>query len=692
MKILLENVGSIKNGEVEIVAGCLNIKYAANGTGKSSIAGFLKASIEEQEDIKKRFVPFGTTETPQLSFEGGAIKTCLVFDEDYIERFLFLDDDRITDALRLVKMSPDLTKAIDRYDAALADLKASTQDLRLREFVDRAEKVHSLFSTTEKGELRKGSKLVKATANGCNVLRATDQNLQSLAKQIESAEAADWRKWWVDGAKYKTDKCPFCGQPLSDDFARIQNALESLFGQIDAKKNVETRRALTSVAADLSEHAAIDELLATTSVPTESQYKTAVKELLIHIEVANKIDSAARFSPLDFRRQSLDKTIEKLDATKVDLSVLTDGPIKDAFAAYNQRIDDLLAHATNLTEIVKDYDSQLSKLIGRFMTFINEYLRRCGIPYSFKLIQEGENKIRAVLESGEALVPGGCLSYGERNCLCFALFMLEVSQTNPDLIILDDPISSFDAGKRFSMFSLAYGPKPFSLKEKTVVLFTHDATPLIDFVKRTSKGVGNRVKGWKMINVNGRLQERRILPEDIDSMIAIEKHLASDTSKILPSRLVHARRYFEAVGDESHAYDVISSLFHDKPAPDRSIGHGQHALLTDAEICEAFSSLADLSIVGDYSSLRQKLSDQELCVQYKTASSYGKMAIARLLLIRKPSGGNVGEPFDHILDALFHIEQETLFSCAHFAEESIPPFIVDYVDFELKQRFPVLAD
>ena len=41
------------------------------------------------------------------------------------------------------------------------------------------------------------------------------------------------------------------------------------------------------------------------------------------------------------------------------------------------------------------------------------------------------------------------LSYGEKNAFALVLFMYSVLKDNPDLIVLDDPISSFDGNKKF---------------------------------------------------------------------------------------------------------------------------------------------------------------------------------------------------------------------------------------------------
>ena len=47
MKISIENCNNIDKGEIEIVPNTLNIKYANNGTGKSTIAKAIHAFAKQ---------------------------------------------------------------------------------------------------------------------------------------------------------------------------------------------------------------------------------------------------------------------------------------------------------------------------------------------------------------------------------------------------------------------------------------------------------------------------------------------------------------------------------------------------------------------------------------------------------------------------------------------------------------------
>ena len=51
-----ENCNNIDEGRINILEGALNIKYAVNGTGKSTISKALQAFIEDDDEQKKNLI------------------------------------------------------------------------------------------------------------------------------------------------------------------------------------------------------------------------------------------------------------------------------------------------------------------------------------------------------------------------------------------------------------------------------------------------------------------------------------------------------------------------------------------------------------------------------------------------------------------------------------------------------------
>ena len=55
MQLKIKNCNNIENGEFDITEGRLNIKYAINGTGKSTISKAIEAFVTNDQE-KKNFI------------------------------------------------------------------------------------------------------------------------------------------------------------------------------------------------------------------------------------------------------------------------------------------------------------------------------------------------------------------------------------------------------------------------------------------------------------------------------------------------------------------------------------------------------------------------------------------------------------------------------------------------------------
>ena len=85
---------------------------------------------------------------------------------------------------------------------------------------------------------------------------------------------------------------------------------------------------------------------------------------------------------------------------------------------------------------------------------INEFLTIAGFRYAFDVEVIDEDKARALLKfrlpdgkHKDVQSPRNQLSWGEKNAFALILFMFDAISKNAELVILDDPISSFDNNK-----------------------------------------------------------------------------------------------------------------------------------------------------------------------------------------------------------------------------------------------------
>ena len=99
MQLKIKNCNNIENGEFDITEGRLNIKYAINGTGKSTISKAIEAFVTNDQEKKNLLLPFkyyGVEEENSPELIGyDQFKKVSVFNEKYIEDYVYQQNELI---------------------------------------------------------------------------------------------------------------------------------------------------------------------------------------------------------------------------------------------------------------------------------------------------------------------------------------------------------------------------------------------------------------------------------------------------------------------------------------------------------------------------------------------------------------------------------------------------------------------
>ena len=136
MNITIENCNNIDKGAIEIEPGCLNIKYANNGTGKSTIAKAIRAFATQDVDEQKLLTPYHligkrSGPKPNVSFSkntnGIDIHNVEIFDDRYVNQFLFKKDILINDAFSIFVKTPEYDENMKKISTQLQQI---TQDIQ----------------------------------------------------------------------------------------------------------------------------------------------------------------------------------------------------------------------------------------------------------------------------------------------------------------------------------------------------------------------------------------------------------------------------------------------------------------------------------------------------------------------------------------------------------------------------------
>lgn len=125
--IHVKNCKCINDASIKVVEHALNIKYGCNGTGKSTISEAISVGVSGKawpQDI----IPYGSDESAVPEVKTDGFNSVMVFDEEYINRFLIKGDGFYEDPYRVLLRSPECEELAHEIDEKLSDLQGMFQE------------------------------------------------------------------------------------------------------------------------------------------------------------------------------------------------------------------------------------------------------------------------------------------------------------------------------------------------------------------------------------------------------------------------------------------------------------------------------------------------------------------------------------------------------------------------------------
>ncbi|MCL2627725.1 MAG: hypothetical protein FWD44_03370 [Oscillospiraceae bacterium] len=633
MKVVLKNCNNIDYGEVEIADHFLNIKYAINGTGKTTISQAILCLLEDNLESLLPFKYYAERNSGNLlgehnpsvevytdshaieSFDKklSPIKSVRVFNEEYVERHTLVGDDVVQNSFEIYVKTPD-------YDEKMQEINALIQEIK--DFFNNNEELDDIISRfnvfitkiVKPGKnkpISTTSPLHKALSEGNKTVDVPDE-LKGYKSYIVSASGGRWAKWQKDGNEYldwncDNVNCPYCSlevntiqkpiiKKLSENFS--SSYLDDLKAVIDAFDSI--KEFFVETTRDQ-----IDKLGSNSSGFTQNE-TDLIKSVCERIDaLLQRFQNAKNLGFYTFDAlKNVDDFIPLLNNNVINLMVypeLKSTKTETIVNSLNESLERIIQKANELRTAVDDQNLLIQNTIKRNERGINHFLMKAGYQYTVGIEEdEKSKKYRMLLKyrDGEVNVPEikKHLSFGEKNAFALALFMYDVVKEKPDLVILDDPISSFDKHKKYAIMDMLFCGNDVTLRGLTTLMFTHDFEPIADAIKTHSRVFtwkpeenkrGQFVKASFLFNEANPiddticLKEKPILDSNVRNYIYILKENCISSSNII-SKLIYLRKLKELENDKTSVWDVLSCFFHkDTPVPKTL--QGDNIDISDAE-------------------------------------------------------------------------------------------------------------
>lgn len=685
--IVIEHCNSVDKAEFKLLSGCLNIKYGPNGVGKSTLAKAL-ALFTSGESLQT-LLPFKhrASATPPVPSITGAdsFSSICVFNEEYVSQFVFQQNEVVRNSFNIFVKTAD-------YDQAMDDLNTLLQGVREafanNEGIDQSLKdlseLRDAISVTKQGDISKSSKMYKAFGTG-NKLEHIPPTLQGFELFLRSDQPSKWIQWQTQGNTYLDlgDQCPYCSKEMKE--AAEKEVARSVAKEYDAtsinhlNSIKATLERLGSYFSDDCKKLVEQVIKAKTSLSVEQV--GFLKNLKSDIEtLITKLNNLRNISFYTLR--DVAKLSEQIGQLKCDLTLMdkvNSEATRSVVDPLNAQLDELMKQIGPLQGSINKQRDRIRDAIKGNEASINGFLKSAGYRYAVRIVPDSDSyRMELVHEDYAEHIQGAAnhLSYGEKNAFALVLFLHQVQSEKPDLVVLDDPISSFDQNKKFAILNELFRGKA-SLKSTTTLMLTHDLEPAIDMIRSTRLFEGAHPRVSFLTYRKGVVEERPVTREDIQTFASIcKQNIARLSEPIL--KAIYLRRHFEILDELGPEYNLLASLFKGRTVPtirERGADHD----MTPAEKAQAEKAIQrelpefcydDLLVtVNDRAALRRMFDD--------TSVGYEKLQLFRLIKGEASKEKPEGDVVAKFVNETYHIENEYVMQLNPHFFDPVPEYVVE---------------
>lgn len=687
MNIEVKNTNNIDYASFLITKNKLNIKLAPNGTGKSSIARAIYLKTTDESQLQSELMPFKYREsnpdnqkTEILGLDD--VQNVMCFNEDYVRQFYFKEDELMSNSFDIL-IRNDRYKEIEQEieDLVAETKKIFTENQELESLITTLSELGSAFKLTNTG-LSKSTTGMKGLSAG-NKIEHIPEGLEPYKQFIQGENNVNWIDWQIKGCKFSenTEDCPFCTSNTTEKKEQIKKV-----GQEYDKNSIKNLLGIIDVIERLGEYFS-DEAKSKLAVITglkdglEKEHESFIVTIKTQIDdFLDKLEKVKTLSSFQFKED--EKVSDKLPLYKLDLqffSELNSTKMKDAIFPINASIDTVIQKSGLLQGKINKQRNEIHRLIEQHQQNINDFLTYAGYRYKVEILEDGnQSKLKLLHIDHSVHISKGdqYLSFGERNAFSIVLFMYECLSKNPEIIILDDPISSFDKNKKYAILEMLFRrDSKVCMKNKTVLMLTHDIEPIIDTVKSLSQKFGNLSTASFLKLRSGQITEHSISKDDITTFSSICTS-ALNSAKDEVVKLIYLRRHYEILDEKGNAYQVLSNLLHKRETTEDSRQPRNEEEKYPEMSEESFSSgcqVIEDSITGfSYTEILGRLLENgEMKSIYNECNNgYEKLQLFRLFEIT-----DVNSVIQKFINETYHIENEFICQLDPAQFDTIPEYV-----------------
>jgi len=691
----IENCNNITSSSLSFLKSHLNINYAMNGSGKSTVAKVIKA-ISTEKSLEE-YKPFGTNLKPNANVSE-KFNNVLLFNDDFVNNFIFKESEVISNSFEIFIKTDNYDQKLEALNKRLKELKIDIgKDEDINNMLKVFTEIKSKISLNTKKDSLKKNPFVKAITSKENIYNIPSE-LTKFTKFLEDGEHnINWIHWKNKGSDFDSlHDCPFCAEELSEAYEKEKESFSNTYKKTSAKSTKDMLDYFEKLKPYINneKYDVLIECVKFNKNPEDTEFllKQFIGELSY---LKEKIEKSVSFDSHSIKSEEITNLDEVLNRLKIEIKgkidVFNSEKSKRTIETINHKLDALLVEIEALKEELGTLKGIIESKTKDAISDINSFLNQAGINYEIFISPTSQAEANTVLryvvdkeKSVDIKNIRNHLSWGEKNAFALILFMYYAIRHKADLIILDDPVSSFDSNKKYAIINRIFKNKNKSFYNKTVILFTHDFQPIIDFFK-INKKESYAISPKYLKNNKGKLLEFNIEKKNIKSALSFLNSGFKNDSISIIHRIVFLRKYIEYKIDDSansSAYNILSSLIHGESQPKKKIRRDVSISLTSEENNDGIGVIKTHLPDFDYKLLIGNFSQENLLKLYSDEkSSYLKLQIFRVYIgIGNKRGKLEDDTLLKFINEIFHIENDYIYCLDFLKFDTVPSHIISRCD------------
>ncbi len=693
MEINIKNCNNIKEASISVEKNSLNIKYGMNGTGKSTIA----KAIESRENLAE-LKTFGSELKPEITISE-SISKVEVFNNDFINRIIF-------NGSQVIENGFEVFVKTDEYDKKRKEITDILSKLNRETFKDEIiNNLRTSFSNISAKIQLNADQSIKRNPAYKSVLKK--ENMFEVPEKLEKYsdfikdinKNINWVDWKNKGFEFdEKNKCPFCAEEFSQSYTEEKES----FLENYTKASMKNLSDILDLIEGIKNYLDLDQYNKLISCIKENKNEDDIdfiyQKFMLEISyLSDKFNKIYEFDSYNIKNSEIGNLMDRvkdLIINKNELEYFKNENVLSVIDNITNKINEIIDKITELQAKTATLNTFIKKSIDDSKEDINKFLETAGFNYKFDFNMSSEESSKTILlyKGNEDINVDDIekhLSWGEKNAFALVLFMYYAISKKADLIILDDPISSFDSNKKYAIINRLFENRndKKSFFGKTVIMLTHDFEPIIDFIINNKPNSGHAIAKY-IKNSSNIVSEQEITKDnDIISIIKLSYMYATDSSINMISRINFLRKYIEhtRVDDSEQKqliYDMLSSLVHAKVYPDKQINRDEYIDFSEDEFETTQNQIKKYIDEFNYTEILNNYYNKEYILKafFKEKNNYIKSQLFRIYLEVSEERHSLDNNLLKFIDEIYHIENDYVFTIDLIKFDTIPDYIMDKIN------------